>query len=56
MPFHVTEIIRMSIVALPKSQFVRSIARTYGVPASPNSSTTPRATAVPSSRMYWKNR
>jgi len=28
MPFHVTEIIRMLIVVLPKSQFVRSIART----------------------------
>src|ERR1017187_7622521 len=35
-----TQIIRMLIVVLPKSQFVRSIARTHGLPPSPSNSTT----------------
>src|ERR1022692_3592711 len=50
MPFHVTEIIRMLIVVLPKSQFVRSIAKTHGLPPSPSNSTTTRAASVLSSR------
>ena len=55
-PFQATEIIRMLIVILPKSQFVRSIARTQGLPERPSSSTTTRAASVLSSRTYWKNR
>ena len=57
MPFQATEIISMLIVVLPKSQFVRSIARTHGLPERPSSSTTTtRAECVPSSRTNWKNR
>ena len=46
MPFQVTEIIRMLIVVLPKSQLVRSIARTHGLPESPSRSTTTRAASA----------
>src|ERR1019366_830682 len=56
MPFHVTEIIRMLIVVLPKSQFVRSIARTHGLPPSPRSSTTTCAASVLSGCANWKYR
>src|ERR1039458_10075793 len=56
MPFHVTEIIRMLIVVLPKSQFVRSIAKTHGLPPSPSNSTTTRAASVLSRRPKLKQR
>jgi hypothetical protein len=56
MPFQTTEIIRMLILVLPKSQLVRSIARTQGLPGSRNRSTTTHAASAPSSRTNWKNR
>jgi hypothetical protein len=49
MPFQITEIIRMLMVVLPKSQLVRSIAKTHGLPSSPSRSTTTRAVIAPSS-------
>ena len=43
MPFHITDIMRMLIVVLPKSQLVRSIANTQGLSTSPRRSITTRA-------------
>lgn len=43
LPFQTTEIIMVVIVVWPKSQVVRSIARTHGLPESLSRSTTTRA-------------
>src|SRR5674476_591281 len=45
-----TQIIRMLIVVLPKSQFVRSIAKTHGLPPSPSNSTTTRGCRIAGAR------
>jgi hypothetical protein len=55
-PFQITDTIRMLMLVLPKSQFVRSIARTQGLPRRPSRPTTMRAATVGSSVTCWKKR
>ena len=56
MPFQATEIIRMLIVVLPKSQFVRSIATTHDLLPSCKSSATTSVASALSILTNWKNR